>query len=232
MGDIQPWEAGLCPTFPKIYSPFKRATEGPNKNKLKEGDWYAPSFATLQHATWRWTEKLDGTNIRIHWSGFRRYVGGRTDRAELPRDLVSWIDENLPEELFEQMFQDKPVTLYGEGIGAGIQKVGGNYSPTKKFVLFDVLIDGVWHTGETITEVAEAFGIEQAREYLCDNVWNAIDLVSDGMISSYSTDGNTFWAEGLVGVPVDGFRDFRGGRIMLKVKHEDFYVKGMIPYGG
>ncbi len=225
MGELLNWEAGIAPAYPKVYGPFKRATEGPNKNKVKEGDWYAPSFATLQNATWRWTEKLDGTNLRVHWDGIRRYIGGRTDRAIIPGDLITWVDEQLPEELFEQKFGPVPVTLYGEGIGAGIQKVGASYSSIKKFVLFDVLIDNVWRTGETITEVAEAFGIEQAHEFFKGDIWSAIQQVSKGINSTYGD----FLSEGLVGVPVDGFRDFRGARIMCKVKTEDFHVKGMIP---
>ncbi len=221
MGELLSWEPGIAPAFPKIYGPFKRATEGPNKNKLKYGEWYDPAFATLQHATWRWTEKLDGTNVRIHWDGVRRYIGGRTDRAVMPGDLVTWVDENMPEELFEQKFGPVPATLYGEGIGAGIQKVGVNYGPIKKFVLFDVLIDGVWRTSDTITEVAEALGIERATEPFQGDVWFAIERVDNGYKSHYGD----FYAEGLVGVPVDGFLNYRGSRIMMKLKHEDIFEK-------
>ncbi len=224
MSELLDWTPGIAPSYPKIYSPFKRSTLGPDKNRLLEGVWSDSAFATLQNATWRWTEKLDGTSVRIHWDGVRRYFGGRTDRAAMPQDLKAWVDENMPEELFEQMFQDKAVTLYGEGIGAGTQKGGGNYSSTKKFVLFDVLIDGVWRTGDTITEVAEAFGIEQAKEISRGPVQNAIDTVSLGLHSAYGS----FLSEGLVGVPVDGFLNYRGGRIMMKVKTEDFYSRKMV----
>lgn len=224
MGELSPFPGdAVVPGFPKIYSPFKRATEGPNKNKLKRGEWYDPAFATLQDATWRWSEKLDGTNIRIHWDGVRRSIGGRTERAQLHGDLVTWIDENMPEELFEQLFGGDKITLYGEGIGAGIQKVGVNYGPQKKFVLFDVLIDGVWRSRQTINDVAVGLGIETAKELPNGTLWDAISHVEDGLKSEYGD----FYAEGLVGVPVNGFLNYRGGRIMVKVKHEDFFEKGI-----
>ena len=229
MSEMVPFPGdGEVPTYPKIYSPFKRATEGPHKNKLREGDWYDSAFATLQDATWRWTEKLDGMNIRIHWNGVRVSMAGRTDRAQLPMDLVTFVQENLPEELFEQKFQGTPVTLFGEGIGAGIQK-GGNYSPTKKFVLFDVRIGNVWQQDEMVTETADAFGIERAKLWGKTDVWEAIRAVENGLVSAYSTPENTtFCAEGLVGVPVDGFLDFRGRRIAMKIKTCDFFEKGVI----
>lgn len=210
----------VVPGMPKIYSPFKRATEGPNKNKLKEGEWYESAFATLQDASWRWTEKLDGTNIRIHWDGIRRSIAGRTERAVLAQDLVAWIDEQLPEELFEQKFGSTPVTLYGEGVGPGIQAGGGKYSAVKKFILFEVLLGGVWRTNETIDEVAEAFGIERAPFEFISDIETAIDVVADGYKSNYGD----FYAEGLVGVPVDGFLRFNGSRIMMKIKHCDFFL--------
>lgn len=205
--------------MPKIYSPFKRCTSGPRKNKLIVGTWYDSAYATLQNATWRWTEKLDGTNIRIHWDGVRRSIAGRTQRAELRQDLVDWIDDNLPEELFEQMFEDKTVTLYGEGIGPGIQSGGGLYSPIKKFVLFEVRLNSIWVSRQTIEQIADGFGIETAALVTQSTVWDAIDRVERGHKSAY---GN-FFAEGLVGVPADGFLNYRGGRIMMKVKHEDFW---------
>lgn len=227
MSELMPWTPELAPGYPKIYSPFKRATEGSNKNRLIDGEWYDHAFDTLQNAQWRWTEKLDGTNIRIHWDGFRRHVGGRTDRAELPGELVSWIDENLPEELFEQMFQEKPVTLYGEGVGPGIQKVGSLYGDHKKFVLFDARIGGVWVSGTTVREIATGLGVEQAKLISTSSVHHGIAIVEKGLKSAYGD----FYAEGLVGVPVDGFLNYRGGRIMLKVKHCDFFEKKVIRNG-
>ena len=31
--------------------------------------------------TWRWTEKVDGTNIRVIWQGGKLSFGGKTDNA-------------------------------------------------------------------------------------------------------------------------------------------------------
>ena len=66
--------------YPKIYGPFKRHTEGPDKNKLIPGSWTVPEFEDLECNDWIWTEKVDGTNIRVHWDGHKVSFGGRTDQ--------------------------------------------------------------------------------------------------------------------------------------------------------
>ncbi len=51
------------PEYPKIYGPYKRHTEGPDRNKLIIGEWTKPEFRDLANIDWEWTEKVDGTNI-------------------------------------------------------------------------------------------------------------------------------------------------------------------------
>lgn len=218
--DVFPGDTEVA-QFYKIQGPFKRTTEGPDKNKIRWGMWSDSSFATLQHATWRWTEKLDGMNIRIHWSGHRVSVAGRTDRAQIASDLLAYIHENFTEELFEQAFQGNPVTLYGEGVGPGIQKGGGLYATAKKFVLFEVRQGNVWRTRETIESVADSFGCEVATVTKIGTVWDAIEIVKAGHKVDYGQ--GEFFSEGLVGVPVDGFLNYNGSRIALKIKHCDFF---------
>jgi len=126
--------------YHKIYGPFTRETEGPNRNKVKIGFWSKPEFQYLQDNVWIFTEKIDGTNIRVHWDGHKVVFGGRTDNAAIPAKLFDHLRNTFLEELFEQAFGDTEVTLYGEGFGAGIQKGGGNYGPNQEFILFDVRI--------------------------------------------------------------------------------------------
>lgn len=64
--------------YPKIYGPYKRHTEGPDRNKLILGTWTSPELECLQHAEWYFTEKVDGTNIRVHWDGHRISVKIKT----------------------------------------------------------------------------------------------------------------------------------------------------------
>src|SRR3990167_1061712 len=103
--------------------------------------------------TWHFTEKIDGTNIRLIWEPaihsegpcraelFR--IGGKTDNAQIHADLIANIERMELRELMRDVFPDTDVILYGEGYGAGIQR-GGDLSDTKKFILFYVLVDGKW----------------------------------------------------------------------------------------
>ena len=99
--------------------------------------------------TWHWTEKVDGTNIRCIWKDGRLTFGGKTNNALLPADLVKWLYENVSTDKLREVFpgeEGKPanVVIYGEGYGAGIQKGGGDYSPVKKIIVFNVLVGSKW----------------------------------------------------------------------------------------
>ena len=66
--------------------------------------------------------------------------GGKTDNAQIHADLIRHLYETITPEKMRAAFPEDvgSVILYGEGYGAGIQKGGGNYSSTKRFILFDV----------------------------------------------------------------------------------------------
>ena len=99
-------------------------------------------FKSLRKLTWVGTEKVDGTNIRIHWDGHKIEIGGRTDKAEFQVDLKTYLDSIfLTEEMeyiFEQVFGEKDAMIFGEGYGPKIQN-GGTYSDTPKFIVFDIV---------------------------------------------------------------------------------------------
>ncbi len=204
-------------TYPKIPGPYKRYTEGPNRNKLIQGLWTSDELATLANLQWTWTEKVDGTNIRVHWDGHKVTFGGRTDRAQIPAKLVEVLQALFTEELFEQSFNDTEVTLYGEGFGAGIQS-GGIYRPDQGFALFDVRIGQYWLRREAVEDVAKKMGTEIVPVVLWGSVHNAIEEVSKGIASAW--DGAK--SEGLVGVAPEGLLTRSGERIMVKIKHRDF----------
>lgn len=48
--------------YHKINTLFKRD----EKNLIIEGDYSCPEFAYLAENEWTWTEKVDGTNIRVN----------------------------------------------------------------------------------------------------------------------------------------------------------------------
>lgn len=204
--------------YPKICGPYRRHTEGPFRNRIIIGDWLDPIFEYLADYRWIFTEKVDGTNVRVHWNGHRATFGGRTDRAQLPTKLLQVLQEMFPEELMEQTFEATEVTLYGEGYGKGIQK-GGVYRDSMSFVLFDVLIDKWWLEREALEDVAGKLGIDLVPIMKIGTLYDGIDLVSCGLTSYWDDDCE---AEGLVGIPELGLLDRSGKRIMVKIKAKDF----------
>jgi len=204
--------------YPKIPGPFKRNIEpGPDRNKLIRGLWTSPELRALADLDWTWTEKVDGTNIRVHWDGHRVTFGGRTDNAQIPAKLVEVLQRLFTEELFEQSFNDTEVTLYGEGFGAGIQS-GGVYRPDLGFALFDIRIGGFWLKRQDIVDVSNKMGIEYVPLKLTAPISEAIAFVEAGV----GSDWNDAEAEGLVGVAPEGLLTRSGARIMVKVKRKDF----------
>jgi hypothetical protein len=204
--------------YQKIPGPFKREVDGPNRNKIIDGQWSSPELECLEGASWLWTEKVDGTNIRIFWDGHKVTYGGRTDNAQIPAKLIAVLDTLVTEELFEQQFGGTPATLYGEGYGAGIQK-GGIYRTDMSFVLFDVRVGDWWLLRRDVEDVAKGMGLDAVPVFGTGSIPWAINLVRRG-IQSYWNSNVT--AEGLVGTTVVGLRDRSGARLIVKVKTKDF----------
>jgi hypothetical protein len=212
--------------YPKIYGPYERDTStGPNRNLVIPDRWSRPEFAHLANTPWIWTEKVDGTNIRVGWDGHKVEFGGRTDNAQIPVKLLSHLRDTFTEELFEQAFGGSAATLYGEGFGAGIQKGGGRYAPAPGFILFDVRIGPFWLLRDAVVDISQKLGIPVVPVVLTDDVPAAIKMVRLGVLSAWAyqdAKDAMFEAEGLVGVPASGLLDRAGRRIMMKVKAADF----------
>ena len=208
--------------YPKIQSLFKRDRESREK-KLIVGEWTLPEFEYLQDNQWVWTEKIDGTNIRIIWDEGKLSFKGRTDRAVIQPNLLPTLERIFTHDLMDQHFSGADeVCLYGEGYGQKIQKVGVSYIPDDtSFILFDVTI-GRWQlTREACEVVAQDLGLDIVPIIGEGTIHEAIELVRGGFKSTISCD-KELQAEGLVVKPkVDLFsRD--GQRIISKVKTRDF----------
>lgn len=203
--------------YQKIPSPFKRHTDGPNRNKFTT-EWSSPELEYTSHLQWNWTEKVDGTNIRIDWDGHRVTYGGRTENAQIPAKLIKVLDDLFPEELFEQQFGETEVTLYGEGYGAGIRS-GGVYRPDQSFVMFDAMIGNFWLNRTSLIDIANGMGISLVPKVLVGPIELAIQKITDGFKSRWNSEHTM---EGLVGVTEGGLLDRSGRRLIVKVKIKDF----------
>lgn len=204
--------------YPKIQSVFKRDRK---THKFIEGKFTCSEFEYLKDNQWEFTEKVDGTNCRVDWNHETQEIrfAGRTANAQMPVFLMERLLKLFPVEKFISLYSDIPMTLYGEGYGAKIQKGGGNYKADGvDFVLFDVLIDGWWLERKNIKDIAEKLEIEVVplvdEGPLCD----AIGMVTS-MIGSRWGD---FPAEGLVLKPLVGLKNRKGNRIITKIKTRDF----------
>ena len=206
--------------YPKIETIFNRDTTG--TKKLIPGSYRSETVKYLSELTWVWTEKIDGTNIRIHWDGHKITFGGRTDTAQIPAELINWLNDKFinieTEELFEQKFGESEVTLYGEGYGRKIQN-GGNYiSDGVSFILFDVLINDIWLTRESIEDIAKTFAIDVVPIVGIGDLDEAVEYVK----SKPNSKIGTAKMEGVVCRPIVELFDRTGHRLIVKVKVRDF----------
>lgn len=205
-------------TYHKIQSVFKRDPENNFKTFL-EGEYSLPEFLYLAHNGWVFTEKIDGTNIRVYWDGTDVRFEGRTDKAQIPTFLLEQLTEMFPPEVFSTFDNDTGVVLYGEGYGARIQKGGGNYiSDGVSFVLFDVRIGNWWLERSAVDEVAESLGIKSVPVVGYGSLHDMVSWVRAGIRSEWGD----FEAEGLVARPVIELSARNGKRIITKLKCRDF----------
>ena len=205
--------------YPKIETIFNRDTEG--TKKLIFGTYRDETVKYLRFNNWQFTEKIDGTNISVEWDGHAVSFHGRTERAQIPKHLLEYLEKTFltteAEELFEQTYGDKNVILYGEGYGAKIQN-GGNYRSDVSFILFDVLIGDNWQEREWVEKTAKMFGIDVVPVVFVGSLEEGIDYVMEHHPSTIGT----AMMEGIVGRPMVEMRDRLGKRIIVKIKWEDF----------
>ena len=205
--------------YNKIDTLWQRDMEG--SKKLMEGVFRNPTVEFLKDNVWQFTEKIDGTNIRIHWDGHKVNYGGRTAAAQIPAHLMNKLVEMFgtdeAEQLFEQKFGETEVILFGEGYGPKIQS-GGSYRSDVSFILFDVLISGNYQPRESVEDIAKAFGIDVVPIIMEGTIQEGVDFVKTEPKSTIGT----AMMEGLVGRPKIELRDRCGKRVIVKIKVKDF----------
>lgn len=189
--------------------------------KLVEGKFRNETVEFLKDNDWEFTEKIDGTNIRIYWDGHRVQYFGRTNKAQIPSMLMNRLIElfggNVNEEMFEQKFGENEVMLIGEGYGMKIQK-GGDYRPDNDFILFDVCVNGRYLPRDAVKDIAKYFGIDVVPTIMIGKIQDAVDYVKAKPKSKIGTADS----EGLVGRPLYELNDVRGNRLIVKIKVRDF----------
>ena len=244
-------------TYQKINTIFMRDA----KNVIMPYDPFTePEFEYLRGLKWRGEEKIDGTNMRIEvtkaevWDDpmepcklegveFNVRIAGKTDNAQIPKNLLKHIQEKYPDEkvlaalglkkfipvdewetehnwlTYEQI--PDLYTIYGEGYGNGIQK-GGNYIKNgNEFIVFDVKVNDIYLKTDARDEIATKLGAPIVPFIGYFTLDEAIDYVRKGFKSTIAENPD-YMAEGLVLRTDLGLRNRMGKRLIVKVKYEDF----------
>lgn len=206
--------------YHKIETLFNRDEK---TKKLIQGSYRNDTFEYLKDNIWQFTEKVDGTNIRIYWDGHRVSFGGRTDNAQIPAHLINRLNDlfggETNEQLFEQKFGECEVELFGEGYGIKIQN-GGLYRDDVDFILFDVMINGNYQPRESVEDIAKYFGIDIVPIVLEGTLQDGVDYVLNNRKSIIAKNGAEI--EGFVGRPKMELNDRTGKRVIVKIKYRDF----------
>lgn len=207
--------------YHKIQSIYKRDEK---TNKFIQGKWSIPELKLLQNVVWEFTEKVDGTNIRIKNDPVPSTLvefGGRTENAQIPTNLLKVLMEKFSmESILKVINTQEKVVLYGEGYGHKIQK-GGKYNLGDKvcdFVLFDVKIGDWWLKRHDVNDIATQLGIRSVPVIGEGTLHDAIEIVKGGLQSTWGD----FEAEGIVARPKIDLFSRNGSRIITKIKGKDF----------
>ncbi len=214
--------------YPKIDTLYHRDEK---TKKLIEGTFSIPAVDLIK--TWEFTEKLDGTNIGIRWSEETTVnnpgimtIHGRTLEAEVPKAIISFIQDRITPEKMNEHFGRKNVSIYGEGVGGKIQagandkERGGKYFEAETFIVFDIRIGHYWLKRLKVVEICQSLGLEMVPFVGQLTLEEAVNRVRAGFKSSLG--GGTLTAEGLVGVTNPPLYDGLGRRLITKIKTRDF----------
>lgn len=246
-------------TYQKINTIFMRDA----KNVIMPYEPFVkPEFEYLRGLKWRGEEKVDGTNMRIEVTKeqmiaginapagqgntgvkFSVRIAGKTDNAQIPKNLLKHMQEKYPDEkVFAALglkefipvdeweehkwnsYEDIPnmYTIYGEGYGEGIQSGGWYIKGGNEFIVFDVKVNNLYLKTDARDEIATKLGapIVPFKGYF--TLDEAIDYVRKGFRSEVAENPDAKMAEGLVLRTDLGLCDRMGERLIVKVKYEDF----------
>ena len=247
-------------TYQKINTIFMRDA----KNVIMPYEPFTePEFEYLRSLKWRGEEKIDGTNMRIEvikvpvWDGgidastiningveFKVHIAGKTDNAQIPKNLLKHMQEKYPDEkvlaalglkkfipveewenehnwlTYEQI--PNIYTIYGEGYGEGIQSGGWYIKGGNEFIVFDVKVNDIYLKTDARDEIATKLGAPIVPLIGYFTLDEAIDFVRKGFRSVVAENPEEKMAEGLVLRTDLGLRNRMGKRLIVKIKYEDF----------
>ncbi len=154
---------------------------------------------------------------------------------ELTEDLLRALAAITDQNILDLTLDPVMMVLYGEGYGAGIQS-GGGYAPSKRFRSFDVrtykgIVEhgswgpGLWRTWDDVVQVSLSLGVKTAPVLHDEAPFAFVKSVVKGGLGSTVAreDGGDILtpAEGVIARTNPYLYDYRGNRVMFKLKGKD-----------
>ena len=185
---------------------------------------YTKEFEFLKRLKYYATEKLDGTNIRLYYDGYNTTIHGRTEKSELPKGFLEKFnklyDLDIINSQMEELFGDKEVVIYGEGIGEKIQADGEKYVKDGiDFVVFDILVNDVFLDRENVEKITENLGLKIVDVVIEGDLEEIINFVKEEQKSIYNSN---HIMEGVVAKPLIPLYFKDETRVCFKIKYLDF----------
>lgn len=184
----------------------------PRTHKLIDNQWVDPTLIYLRDLFWRFTEKVDGTNIRLIYDRGALNIRGRSDNATVPRGVVDWMETALNLGRFQTAFGEKTVCFYGEGCGPGIQSVGLRYGDQQHVRIFAIKIGHIWLERITVEEICETLDLPIVRVCGYGTLLDGVETIRTGKTENM---------EGLIAEPAIPLLKRDGSRIIVKLKNKD-----------
>lgn len=214
--------------YHKIETVYERDTK---TKKLLIGKYRNPIVEYLKDNKWIFTEKIDGTNIRIYYDGHRIQIAGRTEKSVIPEHLLAYLRflfvNDEVEQVFEQLFGNKEVYIFGEGYGPKIQSCGEKYNNIPSFAVFDIKIDDVYLSYNDMSSLCKQLNLDCVPIILIGTIDAAIEKVKKHQLSTlairnFKRQDDVAFSEGVVGRPIFELKDKMKKRIIVKIKYNDF----------
>jgi len=206
----------------------------------------SPEMEYLKNNLWLAEEKIDGTCICLYFElNDSKIVSsemrGHKDNSQIPAPLIKVLNEiiNKISPVMEKEFGPKMIidpatkteiekkftgniTIYGEGYGNKIAKVGPKYIKDHvDFIMFDYDVNGRYATPSAARDFANTLGLRFVpviSEGM--TIQDAIEYVKDGF-KSFVAEDESLIAEGLVLKNPAGILDHNSKPLYIKVKYKD-----------
>lgn len=243
--------------YQKINTLYKRDCN--NKNAIIEGDFSMDEFVYLKDCLFSVEEKIDGTNMSYHiffnddGTIADVEIHGKTENAKIPTALMekmNYLFNSFASKLSDTFMRKSvdansgveittwpyKVVIYGEGYGGKIQS-GGRYSPTEKFIVFDISVQGhrddkeIYLLRDSVVDICNKLNIDLVYSYGHMTIGNAEKIIKDIAALVYTVGVNNITKDGLNKAGYDPYfiaRMFSNHSIDKNLIIEGFVLKSPI----